>query len=242
MSKTITTRISEPVSAFRNKSTRGKVAIVAAGFGASALLGTGVAMAAESGSHSDAFASATASELAHSTRAQADHQSKDAQAKKAAHERAHEKRKADRDAIRKAKGWTSPINADYQLTADFGNSGDRWSHGHSGQDFGVPVGTAVHAANKGTVVKAGGNGAGDGPAYGNAVVIKHDNGRYTQYAHMSQVNVNVGEKVKSDEIIGKSGNTGNSSGPHLHFEIRTTPDYGSAIEPVSILSKHGVKL
>ena len=71
-----------------------------------------------------------------------------------------------------------------------------WSHKHSGQDFAVPSGTKVKAAHGGTVVKAGPNGGGDGPAYGNAIVIKHANGTYSQYAHLSQIKVQVGQQVE----------------------------------------------
>ncbi|ONK15154.1 M23 family metallopeptidase [Streptomyces sp. MP131-18] len=131
--------------------------------------------------------------------------------------------------------WVSPISDDYELTATYGNSGDRWAAKHSGQDFAVPVGTPVQAVHDGTVVKAGGNGAGDGPAYGNAVVIKHDDDTFTQYAHLSEADVKAGEKVEAGDEIARSGNTGNSSGPHLHFEVRTTADYGSAIDPMKFL-------
>lgn len=117
-----------------------------------------------------------------------------------------------------------------------------WAHKHSGQDFAVPQGTNVMAAHGGTVVKAGGNGAGDGPAYGNAIVIKHANGKYSQYAHLSRIDVRVGQVVATGQHIALSGNTGNSSGPHLHFEIRTTPNYGSAINPVVFLHGMGVKV
>jgi murein DD-endopeptidase MepM/ murein hydrolase activator NlpD len=106
----------------------------------------------------------------------------------------------------------------------------------------VPIGTNVVAAHGGTVVKAGPNGAGDGPAYGNAIVIKHGNGLYTQYAHLSRVDVKVGQVVTTGQHIGLSGNTGNSTGPHLHFEVRTTPNYGSAVNPVTFLRAHGVKV
>jgi murein DD-endopeptidase MepM/ murein hydrolase activator NlpD len=115
-----------------------------------------------------------------------------------------------------------------------------WAHKHSGQDFAVPQGTEVVAAHGGTVVKAGGNGAGDGPAYGNAIVIKHGNGTYSQYAHLSRIDVKVGQIVATGQHIALSGNTGNSSGPHLHFEIRTTPNYGSAVDPVAFLHSKGV--
>ncbi|SOD58460.1 Peptidase family M23 [Streptomyces zhaozhouensis] len=135
----------------------------------------------------------------------------------------------------KASDWVSPISGDYELSATYGNSGDRWTSKHSGQDFAVPTGTEVSSVHEGTVVKAGGNGAGDGPAYGNAVVIDHGDGTFSQYAHLSEVDVAVGDQVKTGEEIALSGNTGNSSGPHLHFEIRTTADYGTAIDPMKYL-------
>ncbi|MFJ3779581.1 M23 family metallopeptidase [Streptomyces sp. NPDC090075] len=138
-----------------------------------------------------------------------------------------------------AAAWVDPVK-EYTLSATFNQAGGMWAAKHSGQDFAVPSGTDVVAAHGGTVVKAGGNGAGDGPAYGNAVVIKHGNGQYSQYAHLSRVDVRIGQIVKTGQHIARSGNTGNSSGPHLHFEIRTTPNYGSAINPVAFLRAKGV--
>ncbi|MFZ3472014.1 M23 family metallopeptidase [Streptomyces sp. 4.24] len=135
--------------------------------------------------------------------------------------------------------WDKPLSK-YTLSATFGKGGSMWSHKHSGQDFAVPVGTPVDAVSAGTVVKAGPNGGGDGPAYGNAIVIKHANNTYSQYAHLSKIQVKIGQKVSKDTQIALSGNTGNSSGPHLHFEIRTTPNYGSAVNPVSFLRGVGV--
>ncbi|UUU24106.1 M23 family metallopeptidase [Streptomyces sp. DSM 40750] len=142
-------------------------------------------------------------------------------------------------AAKKTASWVSPVKG-YKLSARFAQAGNMWSAKHSGQDFAVKSGTAVAAAHGGTVVKAGGNGAGDGPAYGNAVVIKHGNGTFSQYAHLSKVNVKVGQVVKTGQRIAFSGNTGNSSGPHLHFEIRTTAGYGSAVDPVAFLRTKGV--
>ncbi|MFI5860813.1 M23 family metallopeptidase [Streptomyces sp. NPDC051546] len=135
--------------------------------------------------------------------------------------------------------WEKPVSK-YTLSATFGKGGTMWSHKHSGQDFAVPVGTRVDAVSAGTVVKAGPNGGGDGPAYGNAIVIKHANNTYSQYAHLSKIQVKIGQKVSKGAQIALSGNTGNSSGPHLHFEIRTTPNYGSAVNPVSFLRSVGV--
>ncbi|MGW2826824.1 M23 family metallopeptidase [Streptomyces sp. NPDC001443] len=137
--------------------------------------------------------------------------------------------------------WVKPVNH-YALSATFNQAGGMWAHKHSGQDFAVPSGTNVVAASGGTVVKAGGWGAGDGPAYGNAIVIKHANGLYSQYAHLSRIDVRIGQYVGAGQHIALSGNTGNSSGPHLHFEIRTTPNYGSAVNPVAFLRAKGVKV
>lgn len=137
--------------------------------------------------------------------------------------------------------WVDPVKK-YTLSASFAQAGGMWQSTHSGQDFAVPSGTAVVAAHGGTVVKAGSGGAGDGAAYGNAIVIKHGNGRYSQYAHLSRISVKVGQVVRTGQRIALSGNTGNSSGPHLHFEIRTTANYGSAIDPVAFLRAKGVKV
>ncbi|MFK0257642.1 M23 family metallopeptidase [Streptomyces sp. NPDC090445] len=141
----------------------------------------------------------------------------------------------------KAGAWQKPLAA-YTLSATYGKGGNLWSAKHSGQDFAVPVGTAVTSVSAGTVVKAGPNGGGDGPAYGNAIVVKHGNNTYSQYAHLAKIQVKIGQKVAKGAQIGLSGNTGNSTGPHLHFEIRTTPNYGSSVNPVAFLRAAGVTL
>ncbi|MFF8269379.1 M23 family metallopeptidase [Streptomyces sp. NPDC016562] len=148
---------------------------------------------------------------------------------------------ADKAASAKSGLWDKPLDK-YTLSATFGKGGSMWSRKHSGQDFAVPVGTPVKAVAAGVVVKAGPNGGGDGPAYGNAIVIKHANNTYSQYAHLSRIQVRIGQKVAVEQRIALSGNTGNSSGPHLHFEIRTTPNYGSAVNPVAFLRKAGVTI
>ncbi|MGW0583701.1 M23 family metallopeptidase, partial [Streptomyces sp. NPDC002920] len=115
-------------------------------------------------------------------------------------------------------------------------AGSMWSSGyHTGVDFVVPTGTSLKAVAAGTVVSAGWGGA-----YGNQVVIKLADGYYAQYAHLSQLSVSAGQAVTEGQQVGLSGATGNVTGPHLHFEIRTTPDYGSDVDPVAYLRSHGV--
>ncbi|MDG9693930.1 M23 family metallopeptidase [Streptomyces mutabilis] len=209
---------------------RTRAAVMAAGLGASVALGAGVAAA------TGTTAASSTSTAASAVEAQAAAQAKAAKAEKAAAKTATAKKTATK---KKAASWVDPVK-NYKLTASFAQNGGMWASKHSGQDFAVPIGTNVVATHGGTVVKAGGNGAGDGPAYGNAIVIKHGNGTYSQYAHLSKINVKIGQIVKTGQSIAKSGNTGNSSGPHLHFEIRTTPNYGSAVDPVSFLRSKGV--
>ncbi|MFF8613737.1 M23 family metallopeptidase [Streptomyces sp. NPDC015350] len=218
-------------------------AVVAAGLGTSMVLGAGAAFAAGTTGAPDLnLADLTGATAAESVAEQAAVQGKVAAEKAAAAKKAAKKAAvAKKAALKKAHGWSTPVDR-YELSASFGNDGSRWAHKHSGQDFAVPVGTEVEAAHGGTVVKAGPNGGGDGPAYGNAVVIRHANGTYSQYAHLSKIDVRVGEAVKTGERIALSGNTGNSSGPHLHFEIRHTADYGSAVNPVGFLHKQGVRV
>jgi len=91
-------------------------------------------------------------------------------------------------------------------------------HGHNGVDFGGPIGTSIKAAASGTVTVARNGGYNGG--YGSYVVISHPNGTQTLYAHMSSVGVSVGQNVGQGDYIGAIGNTGKSTGPHLHFEVR----------------------
>ncbi|WP_326629342.1 MULTISPECIES: M23 family metallopeptidase [unclassified Streptomyces] len=215
-------------------------AVVAAGLGTTMVLGAGAAFAAGAAASAPDTASLVSTAAAESVAKQATVQGKAAQAaKQAVAKKAAEAKKAAKKAANLATSWEAPVSH-YQLSASFGNDGSRWAHKHSGQDFAVPIGTRVEAAHSGVVVKAGPNGGGDGPAYGNAIVIKHSNGMYSQYAHLSQIDVRIGQAVQTGEKIALSGNTGNSSGPHLHFEIRHTANYGSAVNPVMFLQKEGV--
>ncbi|MEV7242044.1 LysM peptidoglycan-binding domain-containing M23 family metallopeptidase [Streptomyces sp. NPDC093248] len=136
-----------------------------------------------------------------------------------------------------ATGYTLPVAAPTIGTA-YHVAGSMWSSGyHTGVDFVVPTGTPLKAVGAGTVVSAGWGGA-----YGNQVVIKLNDGYYAQYAHLSQLSVSAGQTVTPGQQVGLSGATGNVTGPHLHFEIRTTPNYGSDVDPVGYLRSHGVAL
>ncbi|MBP5341333.1 MAG: RNA polymerase factor sigma-54 [Bacteroidales bacterium] len=95
------------------------------------------------------------------------------------------------------------------------NYGWRWNRGHHGVDIALRVGDPVHAAFSGTVRIASRMGG-----YGNCVVLRHANGLETLYGHLSKINVKRGQQVNVGDIIGQGGNTGNSTGPHLHFECR----------------------
>jgi len=98
--------------------------------------------------------------------------------------------------------------------------------GHNGLDFGIPVGTEVKTTMDGNVVYAGWNNQG----YGNLVIV--ENGDYkTYYAHLSSIPVAVGDTVAAGTTIGLSGNTGNSTGPHLHYEIRRD---NAVIDPTAL--------
>ena len=107
--------------------------------------------------------------------------------------------------------------------------GMRWGRMHQGLDIAVPTGTPVRAAAAGTVTYAGTVGG-----YGKLVIIDHGNRVETRYAHNSRIVVRVGQRVKRGEIVAYSGNTGNSTGPHLHFEIRLR---GTAVDPEKYLKR-----
>ncbi|MGN0704136.1 MAG: peptidoglycan DD-metalloendopeptidase family protein [Lentihominibacter sp.] len=105
--------------------------------------------------------------------------------------------------------------------------GMRWGRLHRGTDFALPTGSSIYAADEGTVYCAGYSGS-----YGNLVKIDHGNGMQTYYAHCSQIMVSDGQHVECGEVIAKVGSTGNSTGPHLHFEVIIN---GSCVDPVSML-------
>ncbi|MBG0850848.1 transglycosylase family protein [Streptomyces spinoverrucosus] len=127
---------------------------------------------------------------------------------------------------------SSPMGTAYRAT------GSNWSQGyHTGVDFPAATGTSVKAVGPGRVVDAGWGGS-----FGYQVVIRHTDGRYTQYAHLSAISVKAGQSVGAGQRIGRVGSTGNSTGPHLHFEVRTGPGFGTDVDPLAYLRAGGVRI
>ena len=121
-----------------------------------------------------------------------------------------------------------------KITTPYHKAGKMWSKGyHTGVDFAAPVGTDVVAVADGKIENASW-----GAAYGTQLVQKVDGG-WVIYAHLSKAFCKAGDVVKKGELIAKSGNTGNSSGPHLHFEMRNNIRWsaGTDIDPAAILAK-----
>jgi murein DD-endopeptidase MepM/ murein hydrolase activator NlpD len=105
---------------------------------------------------------------------------------------------------------------------------------HNGVDFAASIGTPIHASLSGIVVGAGNTDIKSCRSYGKCIMIKHANGLSTLYAHLSLIAVTVGQNVTTGEIIGYTGNTGISTGPHLHFGVYAT-------EGVNITKNKGSK-
>ena len=121
-----------------------------------------------------------------------------------------------------AAGFVWPVHG--VLTSPFGW---RWGRMHEGIDLAVPTGTPVVAAAAGTVIVAGWLGG-----YGNLVVVDHGNGFSTAYGHNTSVAVGFGQSVAQGQLVAYSGNTGHSTGPHVHFEVRIN---GSPVDPLGYL-------
>ncbi|MDQ3648112.1 MAG: peptidoglycan DD-metalloendopeptidase family protein [Actinomycetota bacterium] len=125
--------------------------------------------------------------------------------------------------IRRGGGrFIIPTNGSF--TSPFGM---RWGRLHAGVDIAAPIGTPIRAADSGRVAIAGATGG-----YGNYTCIQHGGNLSTCYAHQSRIGVSVGASVRQGQVIGAVGNTGNSTGPHLHFEVRVG---GSPVNPMGYL-------
>ncbi|MFJ4472158.1 M23 family metallopeptidase [Streptomyces sp. NPDC089424] len=145
-----------------------------------------------------------------------------------------EKKRAAEEAARKERlrpKFALPV-AQHGLSAYYGQSGINWMSVHTGIDFPVAYGTTVMAATDGTVRTEYNS------AYGNMMIVTAMDGTETWYCHLSSYQVASGTTVKAGDAIAFSGNSGNSTGPHLHFEVR--PGGGAAIDPLSWLRSHGI--
>jgi murein DD-endopeptidase MepM/ murein hydrolase activator NlpD len=142
---------------------------------------------------------------------------------------------AKKRVTRKLTGrWVRPSSA--AIVSPFGM---RWGRPHKGVDFGAHYGAPIYAIGDGVVVGVGYQSGESG--YGQITIIRHRNGFYSAYAHQSSYVVHVGDHVSAGEVIGYVGSTGHSTGPHLHFEIRTFT-HGGQINPVPWLRSHGVRV
>jgi len=124
-----------------------------------------------------------------------------------------------------------PVPGRYVLSDTFRSRSNpvhgRWEF-HSGIDIPAPTGAAIVSAERGVVLSAGWISG-----YGNTVIIDHGNGISTLYAHNSQLTVRAGQTVERGELIARAGSTGNSTGPHLHFEVRIN---GNPVNPNAFLN------
>ncbi|GGZ10788.1 peptidase [Streptomyces avidinii] len=142
------------------------------------------------------------------------------------------KKKAEEAAAKEAARpkFAIPVNQ-HGLSANFGQAGGMWMSVHTGIDFPVSYGTPVMAATDGTVRTQYNS------AYGNMAIVTAPDGTETWYCHLSSTKIRGG-KVKAGDVIAYSGNSGNSTGPHLHFEVR--PGGGAAIDPLAWLRGKGL--
>ncbi|MFE9704896.1 peptidoglycan DD-metalloendopeptidase family protein [Streptomyces sp. NPDC005930] len=149
-------------------------------------------------------------------------------------EQAAEKRRAAEEAARKERlrpKFALPVKQ-HGLSAYYGQAGINWMSSHTGIDFPVLQGTTVMAATDGTVRTQFNS------AYGNMMIVTAKDGTETWYCHLSGYQVPSGTTVKAGDAIAFSGDSGNSTGPHLHFEVR--PAGGSSIDPLPWLRSHGL--
>nr|WP_258052822.1 M23 family metallopeptidase [Streptomyces sp. Ru73] len=191
----------------------------------------------EAGEAAERAAVARAEKAAAERREQAETDKKkaEAKAKAEAEEAARKKAAAERAAklAELAKSYTLPVSS-FTLTATFGQAGDRWAADHTGLDFAAPTGTPAKAVHSGTITQAGWAGS-----YGYRIVVTLDDGTELWYCHLSSM-VKTSGKVNTGDVIGRVGATGNVTGPHLHLEVRPSPD--SPIDPMPWLRDHGLKV
>ena len=128
--------------------------------------------------------------------------------------------------VKKSSGPTAPLHGaggpaitGYYSWPVIGGVLTQGLHGYNGIDIGAPIGTTIVAAAEGVVIVSKGGGGWNG-GYGNYLVVQHDNGTQTLYAHASAILVSAGDRIAQGQAIGRIGMTGKATGPHLHFEVR----------------------
>lgn len=127
--------------------------------------------------------------------------------------------------------FAMPVFENFRLTSGFGYRRDPFNGGrrlHAGTDFAGPRGTPIYSTAEGEVIFAGRQSG-----YGNMIEIRHPFGYTTRYAHLSRIRVSEGESVSRGELIGDMGNTGRSTGPHLHYEVRLN---GDPVNPMTFIT------
>ncbi|WEV79732.1 M23 family metallopeptidase [Janibacter cremeus] len=141
-----------------------------------------------------------------------------------------EKKKAEKKEAREAaNAWARPL-ASGSISSGYGF---RWGRMHSGLDYGAGVGTPLRAMGAGTVIGAGPMGG-----YGIYIDVEYADGTVSRYGHLSSIAASVGQQVAPGETVAYSGNTGRSTGPHLHLEIR--PGGGEPVDPTGWLAERGI--
>lgn len=128
-----------------------------------------------------------------------------------------------------------PDGAPLRVTTPYRKPGPLWALGyHTGEDYAAPIGSLAVAVSWGRVIAVGSTTW--GPAYGTMVVVRTASGRYDYaYCHLSRVDVKVGDRVRPGKVLGRTGDTGNTRGAHLHFEARTRGGrYGSDVHPAKV--------
>ncbi|KQZ70338.1 hypothetical protein ASD66_11950 [Nocardioides sp. Root151] len=128
--------------------------------------------------------------------------------------------------------WVLPVSG-YHLTGTFGATSSLWSSTHTGLDFAAPDGTPIHSVTDGVVIESGWDGA-----YGNKTVVELADGTQLWYCHQNSITSTVGQELAAGDLLGYIGATGNVTGPHLHLEVRPSPDV--PVDPFTALTEHGL--
>ncbi|MFE6646986.1 M23 family metallopeptidase [Nocardioides sp. NPDC057772] len=140
-----------------------------------------------------------------------------------------ERLKVDRETDR----WVLPV-ASYRLTGTFGEGSSLWANTHTGLDFATAQGTTIVAVAGGRVTEAGWAGS-----YGYRTIVELPDGTEIWYCHQAVIDVSLGQSVSQGQRIGEVGSTGNSTGPHVHIEVR--PDGGDPVDPMVAFADHGAR-